>query len=166
MINQRKNKKRIKHNINKNGNKLPIWVLIDILSFNNIAYLYSNLLKEDKKEINQDFLREYIQPQIVSGWLKHFSLLRNDCAHQERIYYEEFPNINIKTKVVKCSLKNNNNNLFSYLLCASHLIYSYEKWSNFLDELEREVEKYYLIDVTKIGFPENWKDVLLNEIKN
>lgn len=165
LVNQRKNKKRIQHNILKNGSYLPIWVLIDILSFNNIACLYENMLDIDRDEINKDFLKEHISPKIISKWLNQFAILRNDCAHHERIYYENLPNIDIKTKVVKSSLKNNNDNLFSYLLCLSHLVYSNEKWVDFIEDLESIINKYYLIDIEKIGFPTDWKLILLKEIE-
>lgn len=163
LVNQRKNKKRIGHNIKKSGENLPIWVLVGILSFNNVHHLFENMLKVDRDEINKSFLREFIHPKIVSKWLFAFALLRNDCAHHERLYYEELPNIDIKTKVVKSELKNQNNTLFTYLLCACHLIYDKKIWIDFLEDLEAELNKYEQIDISKIGFPNNWKEILLEE---
>ena len=163
IVNQRKNKKRIQHNIDINGEDLPIWVLIDILSFTNLYHIFDNMKKDDKKKISKDFLRNYISPQIIGKWLSAFSKLRNDCAHHERIYYEDLTNIDIKTPVVKSDLKNQNDNLFAYLLCACHLIYKEDIWLDFLIKLEEEINAYPLIDISKIGFPKDWLSILKEE---
>lgn len=62
---------------------LPIWVLVEILSFGALSHLFSYLKKEDQKTISKQF---GIPLTIFQNWLHNFAYLRNICAHHSRLF--------------------------------------------------------------------------------
>lgn len=62
---------------------LPIWVLVEILSFGALSHLFSYLKNEDKITIADSF---GVNPALFGTWLHSFSVLRNICAHHSRLF--------------------------------------------------------------------------------
>jgi abortive infection bacteriophage resistance protein len=62
---------------------LPIWVLVEILSFASVSRLFAGMLREDQKAVAGRYAR---QPGDLASWLHHLSYVRNSCAHYARIW--------------------------------------------------------------------------------
>lgn len=84
----------LKHYID-NYNGVPLWVLINYLSFGTINYMYQNLEDDIRTEIAQDYnlkiKRQYgvtidIYPYDIDRVLQQVNTFRNVCAHEERLY--------------------------------------------------------------------------------
>lgn len=87
----------IKHYISKH-NDVPLWVLVNYLTIGNISHLFSALKIQDQNEISKWYSEKFnfskqdswkdirITPQYLSSALKSANLLRNVCAHGERLY--------------------------------------------------------------------------------
>ena len=54
-----------------------------------------------------------------------------------------------------------NNRMFGILLCMKHILKNDSHWNLYVDEIEILIEKYEKIDIETMGFPENWKDLLI-----
>ena len=67
--------------------RLPIWILVEILSFGALSHLFSYLKKVDQKIISKQF---GIPLTIFQNWLHHFAYLRNICAHHSRLFDKTF----------------------------------------------------------------------------
>ncbi|EGC78155.1 hypothetical protein E4N83_02365 [Treponema denticola] len=75
---------------NKDSEKIPIWMLVEVLTFGEILYLFGIMSTENQKHIANDFncqINEFI------SWLKSLNFIRNQCAHNSNII-----NIKLKTK--------------------------------------------------------------------
>lgn len=156
-IRYNKDKKYIKHHKIKYEGNYPIWVLVEILTFGNISMLYSNLKKKDKQFIKNEMCNVPIP--LTEQWIYMLSKLRNDCAHYERLYSISLPDILIHDRYKGKNY--DKNSLFAYLLAIKDLIYSIGTWNDFISELNNIITKYYyFIDLKKIGFPEDWFEVL------
>lgn len=158
-VRKNKNLDYVTHHINKYDGKFPIWVAVNLFSFGMIANLYENLKDEDKIVISREFntgtneLMSYIHC-IVS--------LRNVVAHYMRLY---------NAKINKTPLKCVNNHqqyiitekVFDTIYVMKFLSINKEDWNeNVVLKLENLFEKYEAyIDLKRIGFPHNWKELLI-----
>lgn len=102
------------------GDYLPLWVLVEIMSFGNISMMYANLTDSNKDLICKGYLN--INKNYLKNYLYVLSNLRNVCAHQGRIYGKEFelaPKISNKDKSMltfnNINVSNSNHKLFIFL---------------------------------------------------
>lgn len=141
---------------NYEGGEIPLFALLEILSFGTLAKFFKNLKNEDKKAIATEFGMKYT---YLESWLANFSHVRNVCAHYGRLY-----NISLKIKPKmyyedKIS-ENINETLFGTLLCLKRLIGKEKQWKDFISDLDKLFKKNKKIDISKMGFPKNWKSML------
>lgn len=92
-----KNKKErfILHHLSKYGEQepLPIWKVVEILTLGNISTIYENLQDQLKTKISE---QASLHPTIYTSWLRSFTVIRNICAHNGRLWNRElavFPSI-------------------------------------------------------------------------
>lgn len=145
------------HNDNYDGN-LPIWAMVEIVSFGTLSKLYKNLLPKYQREIAKIY---ETYPTLLSSWLNTFVLIRNICAHYGRLYNQ---NLSARPKIPKGGPQLNNYKVFS----AVYLLYKYVddpllKLSLYY-RLKNAVTQHTFIELDKIGFPSNWEDLIRAEI--
>ena len=94
----------IKHYIEEHG-EVPLWVLVNFLTMGNIANFY-NILTDSMKNIIAKFYTDKYRTQNkdhtfrlssadLSACLKVVNLVRNICAHDERLYNVNLRNVRI-----------------------------------------------------------------------
>ena len=94
----------IKHYIEEHG-EVPLWVLVNFLTMGNIANFY-NILTDSTKNIIAKFYTDKYRAQNkdntfrlssadLSACLKVANLVRNICAHDERLYNVNLRNVRI-----------------------------------------------------------------------
>ena len=95
----------IKHYIEEYGS-VPLWVLVNYLTIGNLAYLYDILLDSDKNAIAKYYSDKYkkqynersmvrLSSEDLGSALKIINLVRNKCAHDERLYNSNFGNVRV-----------------------------------------------------------------------
>lgn len=96
----------IKHYIQKHGH-VPLWVLVNYLTIGNLAHLYGVFKDSDKNVISKFYADKYFKQYTCtrnnfkltskefSAGLKIINLVRNICAHDERLYNHKFGSIGI-----------------------------------------------------------------------
>ena len=151
------------------GDYLPIWVLVEIMSFGNISMMYANLIDTNKDLICKGYLN--INKYYLKNYLYVLSNLRNSCAHQGRIYGKEFelaPKISNKDKKMlmanNINVSNSNHKLFIYIFIMIKLIKNNNQKDMMISELKTLFNRYSNINIEKIGFVNNWENIL-NSIK-
>jgi abortive infection bacteriophage resistance protein len=68
------------------GGKIPIWVATEFMDFGNTVRLYGLLKKSDRLQIARFFGIDNDQSAVLKGWLVALNVLRNHCAHNNRIW--------------------------------------------------------------------------------
>lgn len=142
---------------NYEGGELPIYALVEIFSFGTLSKFYKNMKKPDKKKVAQEFGVGYT---YFESWLESISYVRNICAHYGRLYNAKLS----KTPRLYNQYREagiGNNRIFGVLICMLQLLKKDMSWNLFVDELELLIDKYEGIDIRTMGFPENWRDLLL-----
>lgn len=64
----------------------PSWMIAETLSFGTWSRVFSNLRLKDQKEISNIF--NINKPEILAGWFHTLTVLRNFCAHHNRIWFQ------------------------------------------------------------------------------
>ena len=62
---------------------IPLWVLVNVLTFGKIEKFYKNMKPADKMTIARQFK---LQPDELAKFMHMLALARNKCAHDERFF--------------------------------------------------------------------------------
>jgi abortive infection bacteriophage resistance protein len=136
---------------------MPLWKVVEIMSFGTLSMLFKNI-KEDK--IKTKITRYYgLQDvDVLSNWLRNFTILRNICCHHARLWNRTLS----KMKYPKKTLNNfsntqdiKTNKLYFHLLCMKYIIDTIEPDNNFKNGLDELMKECPLNQQTAMGFPNN-----------
>lgn len=151
---------------------VPLWVLMNALTFGQISKMYEFLPQNIQGKICQNFVG--VKKNEMVTFLKVLTLYRNLCAHSERLFsyrtYIAIPNMMLheKLKIQKNGLTyaQGKNDLFSVVIAFRYLLpkndFSLFKkqlihlLKNYLGKrgsLEKQVLLQYM------GFPEEWEKI-------
>lgn len=157
----RANESFIKHIKEKyNIDDLPLWALVEIISFGNLSKFFKLMQKDEQLEILKQFSLEKIKINIFENWLEVFSYIRNICAHHSKLWNRDFV-LKFKLDADLKELNIRNDKVF----CALSVICRFLKTSGFKQELIKLFGKYPDIDLKAMDFPQNWQDLACwNEI--
>lgn len=142
----------IKHYIEEYGS-VPLWVLVNYLTVGNLAYLYGILKDTDKNAIakfySDKYKRQYKSEPIIRfssddmiSALKIINLVRNKCAHDERLYNSDFSNVRVANIAKYFGYTNCDNKRI--IVCILYLKFLLDKkyFQEFSIELEKIFERY------------------------
>ncbi|MGN1419619.1 MAG: Abi family protein [Acutalibacteraceae bacterium] len=153
-----KNTPFVKHHRIKYDNHFPIWVAVELLTFGNLSSLYSIMKNEDKQSLAKLY---HTKPAYLNGWILALVEIRNICAHYGRIYnmplkqspylyseYARYKNSEIKK-------------IFPVVITIRRMLNNNELWKSFFAEMTALFDEYSdVINLSFVGFPKDWKEVL------
>lgn len=153
-----------------NGQLIPIWVIVEILSFGTISKMFSNLKSNIRKEIcnSGEYSRKYIE-KIYKNNLQMVSNLRNICAHHCRLYGNHFP-YNVSLSDCDVALfseygvplpSDSTSTPFHLIFALCNLMNSEYERKRFVKKLKHLFFKYSSsIDIHELGFDKKWIKLL------
>lgn len=151
---------------------IPLWVLVRILSFGKISKFYSLMKSKEQNAISRKYNLRIHEFKII---LHNLTLIRNICAHDEKLY-----DIRMKSRISstiyhkKLNIGNKNGNyqfatrdLFSIVIIFKILLEKRD-FDCFYKELIKDIQKLQKNIITvkikdilnRMGFPENYKKLL------
>ncbi|MCO4611094.1 hypothetical protein Si063_01601 [Streptococcus infantarius subsp. infantarius] len=148
----------VKHHIQKYRSQFPIWVAVNLFTLGNLKYLYKNIPSRDRKNISSEF---NVSPQTLDSWIDILRILRNKLAHNMRLY----GTTSQKTPKLEKhhSIRITTNRLFADFVLLKYLLDNSEVWKEAVINLDRVLIKYQdSIELSSIGFPKDWKTILLS----
>jgi abortive infection bacteriophage resistance protein len=164
----RKNNPMVSHYISTYG-YIPMWVLVNIVSFGTLSIFYSLLKQRDQNDIGKCFM---LKPEDMVQYLKNLSLARNWCAHDERFFDNS-----LKARIPTCSihaalgirkdafgvLEAGVSDIFSIVIILKQMLpqKTFERFfyalNDQIDQLTSALHSITIDDVRdKMGFPSNW----------
>ena len=164
--------KYINHYITNYG-FIPLWVLVNIMSFGDICNFYRLMKQKERILISMNY---NIKETDLSSLLNILSKTRNLCAHDERLYNYEFPaytgiNDSIYHKELNLLKENNRytigkNDLYAVVI-ALKLLLNKEDYDKFHHKLFSRMmsikSKLKTIQFNELllsmRFPENWHNI-------
>ncbi|WP_282926929.1 Abi family protein [Helcococcus kunzii] len=149
----------VKHHNTNYGKKMPLWVLVELISFSNLSKYYNSLYTWDQKIIAN---LVGFNNNNLSNWLHCMSVLRNMCAHNNRLYNKTF---RPATKLTKGFLRFNpdikNDSLFAYIITLSRLLPNKPLKKDFKVSFINLINSYKeKVNFEKIGLVDNYIKLL------
>lgn len=154
----------VKHHKLKYNSRMPLWVIVELMSFSNTSKLYSSMYTSEKEKISAEV---GVGQETLENHLHCLAVLRNKCAHAARLYNTEFnPPARFTRQYLRRHPEIKNNSLFAYALVLVKRLPDETMKKSLISDLSIVIEKYeYDIDLSKIGFPTNYEELLNNSIK-
>ena len=150
---------------------IPLWVLVRILSFGKISKFYSLMKPKEQNAISRKYNLRIAELKI---YLQNLTLIRNICAHDEKLY-----DVQVKSRILptvyhkKLNIKKNNKyqcatrDLFAVIIILKRLLCEdkfKEFYINIIDEIEILKKQLTTINIEKVlykmGFPKKYKKLL------
>lgn len=152
---------------------LPIWAVVEVVSFGTISKLYSILKTQEQKEVIQSL--HGINNNVFKNWLHGLSVLRNICAHHSRLWnktlgvkfeiprkLDQFKSIkktfysDEKQKEIEINL---NDKIFFALSVIEYILTCIgEDEIDFKSKIKALLKKYPKVNVKSMGFIDNWEE--------
>ena len=155
---------------------IPLWVLVNVLTFGKIENFYKCMKPADKIVIAKQFK---LHPDELAKFMHMLALARNKCAHDERFYDIKFRE-RIHTKSIKNfsilgivraldgSYTYGTNDayaiaiMFSLLLNKTDLKEFISSMKTVFNKLEKQLHTISATDIMSImGFDNNWTNLIL-----
>jgi len=158
----------IKHNFDNHDGAIPVWAVVEVLSFGTLSKIISNL-KTGKDSAFSILAEEYkytsikgnlVKPskKMFDSWVKSVSIMRNMCAHNARIYNRTIHTAPEILYEDKCNPAPKNNGLYQILLAMKYIRSSDHDWMNFFDKLRVLIsDNADVINLSSMNFPNDWE---------
>lgn len=169
----------VRHHVEYYGGKIPVWVLVEHLTFGDIATFVTYLDRSVRKKWVRYFING-INDKWIIEWIKTIQFLRNSGAHCSRFYgkmlnynpeftKEDFEQLPDEIKTDQTKIDKLKHTFFAGLLTIKNFYltlpeYEQEHWNIFLKKLKQRIE-YYSANVYRIGFPDNWYKLLIIDVE-
>lgn len=135
---------------------LPIWMVVEIISFGTLSKLYTMLSAQTEKEI----LNGINLPSFVfKNWLHVLSYVRNLSAHHSRLWNRQFV---IKAKIPKHKKEFNgivNDKYHTFAVMVHYILKAINDTFEFKTELNTLLDKYPQVDRKAMGFVDGWEEL-------
>lgn len=152
----------IKHYIDDLQEDMPIWVFIELFTITDLSKLYSITDKEIQLKIAAHFgMRHNNCEKKIGTFLKCFSILRNICAHNGRVFNRLFktkpPLSSKELTLLRSDHKGNpdNQRVFGYLISLKRIL-SDEDFLYVKHEISDLCVDYPFVDMRYYGFADDW----------
>ena len=145
----------------------PAWVSCEVMSLGLLSRLYANL--RAYKVRRQIAACYQFDEGFLEGFMEHLSYVRNVCAHHSRLWNRHLTKkmplpkskpIDLKDNIYVDPTNKTEHKIYNTLVLIQHLMTVICRESHWAKQLDALLEKY-LIDVKRMGFPENWKQLPL-----
>lgn len=155
----------VKHHKAKYNDKMPLWVMVELLSFSDISKLYSCMFHSEQDKIAKSL---GIAAPTLENHLHCLSVLRNKCAHAARLYNTKFyPAARFNPQFLRSHPDVKNDTLFSYILILMKRLPETPIKKSLTDDICSIIEEYKDdIDLSLVGFPNNYNELLNKQIIN
>lgn len=156
MVKKKPNNLVVKHHAQKYGGILPLWVMVEMMSFGCISKFYMNLKTKDKKELCR-FAYNDITSDKLESFLHCAVYFRNECCHYSRLYMVHHT---IQPKKYTPSSYSNgpydSQSTYSFILILLYLNPNKNLGKKVIGEL-KDLRNFSKVDfIKKYGFEKYW----------
>lgn len=153
----------VKHHRDKYDDKMPLWVMVELLSFSDISKLFSCMYFSEQNNIANAL---GISAATLENHLHCLSVLRNKCAHAARLYNTKFyPAAKFNPQFLRSNRDVKNDTLFAYLLILIKRLPENSIKRALANDIYTIIEEYKSdIDLSLVGFPKNYNELLNKQI--
>lgn len=153
----------VKHHNAKYNGEMPLWVILELLSFSNMSKLYSSMYPAEQSYIAS---QSGISPKTLTNHLHCLSVLRNKCSHGARLYDTDFyPAARLGAVFLRKHSNVTSDSLFSYILITLRRLPEATLKQSFCNEILNLITSYNQdISLPVMGFPHDYVTILKNNV--
>ena len=149
----------IRHHRRKYHNRMPLWVLVEVMTMSSLSKLYRCMYADDQTQIATAV---GTTASLLKKHLHCLTILRNKCAHGARLYGTKFnPPVRFGRNFLIAHPEIKTDTLFGYIVMLAQSLPD-ERQKNELIEnviaITREYEES--LSLKQIGFPQLYAKVL------
>lgn len=155
----------IQHHMDKYHGRMPLWVLVEVMSLSTLSKYYSCLYRSDQEAVAAPL---NTSARTLRNHLHALSVLRNKCAHAARLYNTVFsPKVILPTKTLRSTPSLQTDTLFSYLIMLAYRLPNFTIQQGYKKELISLLDAYRgKVEFDKIGLPNATEAELLMILQN
>lgn len=136
----------------------PSWMLAEIIPLGTLTRVYENIASNQlRKKIAKYF---GLSVPVFVSWMTIITLTRNSCCHHTRLWNRSLSlRALTMTRPIRPWLTGEvqQGRVFFTLCILKHFMDIIRPGNDFKTQLLALLEKYPMIDILAMGFPENWK---------
>lgn len=154
----------LKHFVNELHQEIPLWAFVDLLTMADISFLYKISPRETKEAVTQS-LQVGKRIDILEDFLHKLTIIRNLCAHGERLYnrlFQQKPWLNKSELALLGRLPDgacDNNHLYGFIIIMKRLLTS-EEFADMKTDITKLTRKYPFVNMKYYGFRNDWQTAL------
>jgi abortive infection bacteriophage resistance protein len=137
---------------------LPIWIVIEIMSFGQLSIMLRGLKRPDRKRVAKDCFG--IDEARLYSWVHTLVYIRNLCAHHSRIWNRTLAIKPMTTKRLSEWGGISNYKIFCVFLIFKKFMIVPEQWEDWKNDLICLLEESKDINIKMMGFLDDWKERL------
>ena len=155
------------------GEVMPIWALVELLSFGKISKMFSNLKNEYRKMVSGEGKYYDYNHHAFQSYLYVAVQLRNRCAHRARLYARYInASISFSKKDIRLfekygypyKVEGSQSTVFFAIYAAFKLLKNKESKQSYIDKIQSLFVQYNnVVNPNKLGFFDYWDNVLLED---
>lgn len=152
--------KIVQHHIQKYKDKMPLWVMMELMTYSSVSMFYHALYSQDKATIASKI---GISSRTLDNHLHCLSVLRNKCAHGARLYNTYLtPPVRFTNTFLRSHPEIRNDTLFAYILLVFKRLPADQDRKAFRSDLSHILNQYKnIVDWTPAGIPQNYKSIMV-----
>lgn len=151
----------VKHHFENYNGQLPMWVAVELFTMGNLQAIYNNLLGKYQKQLAKTYVTGPLQ---LGNWINNLTYARNHLAHYMRIYQFNFGRTPAECRNHARTFPPSHK-IFDQIFVIFCMYSDCHEWNYYvLPEIRAIIEEYAGdIQLSGIGFPDNWIDILTNQ---
>ena len=151
------------HHLAKYNGKMPLWVIVELLSFTNLSKLYRAMYYSEQDVIAK---RMGTSSATLSNHLHCLSNLRNKVAHAGRLYNTAFnPPVVLGRKYLQRHSDTRADTLFAYILAMMRRLPNIADRASLVMAIINAVSVYAdCVRLPLLGFPDRYAQLLSDSI--
>lgn len=156
----------LKHFLDELKQDIPLWAFVDLFTISDISFLYSITEIPIRHTIAMRFgLFMNDGYLILEKFLKSLTIIRNLCAHGNRLYnrlFEQKPSLNKREWALLIQNDDgtaDNAHLYGFILIMRRLL-TRQEFSSFKESLIALSAQYPFVSLRYYGFRDDWKEML------
>ena len=145
----------IRHHKSTYRDKMPLWVLVEIMTFSTLSKYYSCMYSSEQDVIAKDV---GTSARILRNNLHAMAILRNKYAHAGRLYNTKMSlPVVFNQQFLRRHPVLKNDTLFAYVVMLSKRLPDNASKAQFQNDMYQLFSEYKNdINITLMGFPNNW----------
>ena len=149
----------MKHHKQKYSGKMPLWVMLELLSFSNTSKLFSAMWDSEQTAIAKHV---GVSNKTLENHLHCLSVLRNKCAHCARLYNTVMnPPVHMAESFLKRHPEVKNDSVFAYIHTLHKRLPNRAAKQEMYEDIISLLNRYKTdLDLSLIGFPDNYEELL------